>query len=41
VRARKGANGPMRLAAGMVLHDSEEYSDAADAILRLGQPLAI
>ncbi len=41
VRARKGANGPMRLAAGMVLHDGEEYSDAADAILRLGQPLAI
>jgi tRNA1(Val) A37 N6-methylase TrmN6 len=41
VRARKGANGPMRLAAGMVLHDGDEYSDAADAILRLGQPLAI
>lgn len=41
VRARKGANGPMRLASGLILHDGEEFSDAADAILRLGQPLAI
>lgn len=40
VRARKGANGPMRLAAGLVLHDGDEFSDAADAILRLGQPLS-
>ncbi len=41
VRARKGAKGPMRLAAGMVLHDGDEFSDAADAVLRLGRPLAI
>lgn len=41
VRARKGANGPMRLASGLVLHDGDEFSDAADAVLRLGEPLAI
>jgi tRNA1(Val) A37 N6-methylase TrmN6 len=42
VRARKGVRTPMTLAAGLVLHEGESsYTQAADAILRDGQALAL
>ncbi len=40
VRARKGARGPLRLAAGLVLHEADGgFTQAASAILREGQAL--
>lgn len=36
VRARKGIATPLRLAAGLVLHEGQGYSAAADAVLRGG-----
>ncbi len=42
VRAIKGAAGPMRLAAGMVVHqDDGSYTPAAEAVLRHGEGLAL
>ena len=42
VRARKGVATPMRLLAGLVLHDADgRYSDAADAVLRRGGALPL
>ncbi|MFO1067023.1 MAG: methyltransferase [Geminicoccaceae bacterium] len=40
VRARKGAKGPARLLRGLVLHEADgRYTAAAEAVLRLGEPL--
>lgn len=42
VRARKGAAGPMRLAAGLVLHEADgRYTEAAEAVLRQGAGLVL
>ncbi|HWB51933.1 MAG TPA: methyltransferase [Stellaceae bacterium] len=41
VRARKQIASPARLAVGMVLHEADgRFSEAAEAVLRGGQPLA-
>jgi tRNA1(Val) A37 N6-methylase TrmN6 len=40
VQGRKGARGPLRLAAGLVLHDPDgRYGEATDRVLRGGAPL--
>ncbi len=40
ISARRGVNGPLRLAAGLVLHGADgRYSQAAEAILRHGAAL--
>lgn len=40
VQARRGARGPARLLAGLVLHEADgSYSEAAEAVLRLGEAL--
>ncbi len=42
VRARKGIATPLRLAAGLVLHEADgRYTDAADAVLRGRSALAL
>jgi tRNA1(Val) A37 N6-methylase TrmN6 len=42
VRASKGARGPLRLAAGLVLHDARgHFTPAASAILRDAAPLPL
>jgi tRNA1(Val) A37 N6-methylase TrmN6 len=42
VRARKGVATPLRLAAGLVLHEADgSYTQAADAILRGRSALAL
>ncbi len=42
VRARKGVATPLRLAAGLVLHEADgSYTDAADAVLRGRSALAL
>ena len=40
VRTRKGADGPLRMASGLLLHDgTDKYTSAAEQILREGQAL--
>ncbi len=42
LRAAKGRRGPLKLAAGLVLHEAGgAYTKAAEAVLRGGQPLAL
>ncbi len=41
VQATKGGAGPLKLLPGMVLHEGEGYSDAAEAILRHGAALTL
>jgi tRNA1(Val) A37 N6-methylase TrmN6 len=42
VQARVGSNAPMRLLGGLVVHEPDgTYTDAAEAVLRKGQPLAL
>ena len=41
VAARKGTSAPMRLAAGMVLHDAQGYTDEAEAVIRDGGALTL
>ena len=41
VQATKGGAGPLKLLPGMILHDGDAYTDAAEAILRHGEPLIL
>ena len=39
VQATKGSAGPLKLLPGLILHEGETYSPAAEAILRHGDAL--
>lgn len=41
VQATKGGAGPLKLLPGMILHDGDAYTDAAEAILRHGAALSL
>ncbi len=41
VQARKGGNGPLKLLPGMVLHEGDAYTAAAEAVLRHGAALTL
>ncbi len=41
VQAVKGGAGPLKLLPGMILHDGDAYTDAAEAILRHGAALTL
>ena len=41
VQARKGGAGPLKLLPGLVLHEGEGYTEAAEAVLRHGAALTL
>ena len=41
VQATKGGAGPLKLLPGMVLHEGDRYTDAAEAVLRHGAALTL